>query len=167
MCVTSRLAHGWQSQSPGLSLDALHTLTLLLSLPHSAQRRSSGHCGAKGRERVSSRLGESAAGAETDRVRPNHLMCWGWEMGVRYLALSARLAKPVARFELGRTPRADFAFVLAALGAPSIVGTLRREVGRTRQIENGRFNRRRRDGPSQIESSHVLGVGDGRALPRA
>ena len=70
-------------------------------------------------------MGDSTAGAGTDRVRSNHLMCWGWEMGVRYLALSARLAKPVARFELGRTPRADFAFVFAALGAPAIVGTLR------------------------------------------
>ena len=47
MCITSRLAHGWQSQSPGLSFDALHPLTLVLSLSHSAHRRSSGHCGAK------------------------------------------------------------------------------------------------------------------------
>ena len=47
MCITSRFAHGWQSQSPGLSFDALHLLTLVLSLSHSAHRRSSGHCGAK------------------------------------------------------------------------------------------------------------------------
>ena len=79
-------------------------------------------------------------------------------MDVRYLAVRTRHAEPVARVEPGRPPRADFAFVLVALGAPAIVGTLRREAERTRQIENGRFNRRRRDGPSQIESSHVLGV---------
>ena len=47
MCITSRLAHGWQSQSPGLSFDAVHPLTFVLSLPHSAHRRSSGLCGAK------------------------------------------------------------------------------------------------------------------------
>ena len=58
-------------------------------------------------------------------------------MDVRYLALSARLAKPVARVELGHPPPADFAFVLVALGAPAIVGALRREKKRTRQFEIG------------------------------
>ena len=48
-------------------------------------------------------------------------------MDVHYLALSARLAEPVAWFELRCAPPADFGFVLVALGASAIVGTLRRE----------------------------------------
>ena len=47
------------------------------------------------------------------------------EMDVHHLALSARLAEPVAWFELRCPPRADFCFVLTALGALAIVGTLR------------------------------------------
>ena len=69
-------------------------------------------------------------------------------MGVRYLAVGTRHAEPVPRVELGRPPPADFAFVLVALGAPAIVGTLRREVERARQIETASCGRNR---PSHLE----------------
>ena len=49
------------------------------------------------------------------------------EMDVHYLAISAWWAEPVALFELRCPPAADFCFVLTALGASAIVGTLRRE----------------------------------------
>ena len=66
------------------------------------------------------------AGAATDLVRRNDRLYLGGILNVHYLAIIARWAEPVAWFELRCPPRANFCFVLTALCALAIVGTLRR-----------------------------------------
>ena len=56
-----------------------------------------------------------------------HISFERMEMDVHYLAISARLAEPVAWFELRSPPPADFGFVLIALSASAIVRALRCE----------------------------------------
>ena len=110
MCITSRLAHGWQSQSPGLSFDALHPLTFVLSLPHSAHRRIGDHVGWTGLSRPVVRRNDSEGGI----------------LNVHYLALIARMAEPVAWFEDALHPL-TFVLSLPHSAQSAIVGTLRRE----------------------------------------
>ena len=66
------------------------------------------------------------AGAAMDLVRRNDILYLGRGLNVHYLVIIARWAEPVAWFKLRCPPRANFCFVLTALGASAIVGTLRR-----------------------------------------
>ena len=86
---------------------------------HRAPGKSVGEAGSIFRERRRS--------AEERR----HVREWKWMCITS--ATSARLAEPVAWFELRCRPPADFCFVLTALCASAIVGTLRRE----REITSG------------------------------